>query len=196
MDHYITLAGRAEARIKVERSEFLGVAVPAATYVDFSMDAIAAAQKRFHDATHHCWAFRPFAGADRSSDAGEPNGTAGKPIANAIKGAGLHDVGVVVVRWYGGVKLGTGGLSRAYHECAAAALRDAPRLHRYVYERIDVLVPFERLSDVYRLVAPPDVVLAGEDYGEQNVFSFDVRESFTEVFRKTLAEKRLSIADR
>lgn len=195
MDHYVTLAGRAEARIKVERSEFLGVAVPAAAVSDFLTELVAA-EKRHYDATHHCWAFRPFAGPDRSSDAGEPNGTAGKPIANAIKGAGLHDAGVVVVRWYGGVKLGTGGLSRAYHECAAAALRDAPRVHRYVYKRIAVVVPFERLSDVYRLVAPPDVVLAGEEYGEQNVFSFDVRESQAETFRKMLAEKRLSIAGR
>jgi putative IMPACT (imprinted ancient) family translation regulator len=193
VDHYITLAGRAEARIKVERSEFLGIAVPATSIAAF-MTELEGVQKTHYDATHHCWAFRPFHGPDRSSDAGEPNGTAGKPIANALKGAELHDAGVVVVRWYGGVKLGTGGLSRAYHECAAAALRDAPRLHRYVYQRIAVLVPFERLSDVYRLVAPPDVVLAGEDYGEQNVFSFDVRESLIEGFRKTLAEKRLATA--
>ncbi len=125
MDHYLTLTGRAAARIKVERSEFLGIAVPAATIGEF-LEELVAAGKKHHDATHHCWAFRPFAGPDRSSDAGEPNGTAGKPIANAIKGAGLHDTGVVVVRWYGGVKLGTGGLSRAYHDSAAAALRDAP----------------------------------------------------------------------
>ena len=56
-------------------------------------------EKKHFDATHHCWAFRLFSGRERSSDAGEPNGTAGKPIANAIEGAGLHDTGVVVVRW-------------------------------------------------------------------------------------------------
>jgi uncharacterized YigZ family protein len=192
VDHYVTLAGRAEARIKVERSEFLGLALPAAAISDF-MTELVAAEKKYYDATHHCWAYRPFLGPDRSSDAGEPNGTAGKPIANAIKGADLHDAGVVVVRWYGGVKLGTGGLSRAYHDCAAAVLRDAPRVQRYVYKRIEVLVPFERLSDIYRLVAPPDVVLAGEVYSEQNVFSFDVRESQAETFLKTLAEKRLVV---
>lgn len=191
MDHYITLAGRAEARLKVERSEFLGIATPASDAVAF-LQEVSAIEKKYHDASHHCWAYRLFAGGDRSNDAGEPAGTAGKPIANAIKGAGLHDVGIVVVRWFGGVKLGTGGLARAYHESAAAALREAPTEQRYVYQRVEVVVPFERLNDVYRLIAPPDVVLAGEDFGERNVFAFDVRASRTEAFRKLLAEKRLA----
>src|SRR5207237_5286898 len=109
---------------------------------------------------------------------------------------GLHDVGVVVVRWFGGVKLGTGGLSRAYRESAAAVLRDARTLERYVYTRVEVVVPFERLSNAYRLVVPPDVVLAGEDFGERNVFAFDVRASQADAFRKMLIEKRLAIVDR
>ena len=194
-DHYRTLAARAEHRLKVERSEFLGIAVPAARIADF-LHELSAIEKKHHDATHHCWAFRDANGPDRSNDAGEPNGTAGKPILNAIKGAGLHDVGVVVVRWFGGVKLGTGGLSRAYHDCAAAALREGKREHRYVYTRVEVLVPFERLSDVYRLVAPPDVLLAGETYGERNVFAFDVRTSKVDGFRAMLMEKRLDVVGR
>ena len=191
MDHYITLAERAEARIKVERSEFLAIAFPVSRLEELMLN-LRAIEKKHFNATHHCWAYRLFAGSERSSDAGEPTGTAGKPIAMAIKGAGLHDVGVVVVRWFGGVKLGTGGLSRAYHESAAAALRDAPTEDRYVYERVEVVVPFERLSDVYRLVASPDVVLVGQDFGQQNVFAFDVRESQVEAFRKMLVEKRLA----
>lgn len=192
MDHYITLSEQAEARIKVERSEFLGIAIPASNVAPF-LTEVAAIAKRYHDASHYCWAYRPFAGPERSNDAGEPAGTAGKPIANAIKTAGLHDVGVVVVRWFGGVKLGTGGLARAYREAAAAALREGPTEHRYIYKRVEVVVPFDRLNDVYRLIAPPDVVLASEDFGERNVFAFDVRESKTEAFRTMLAERRLAI---
>jgi uncharacterized YigZ family protein len=195
VDHYVTFAERAEARIKVERSEFLAVAFPATTAEELHEELLRL-QKKYFDATHHCWAFRPFAGPERSSDAGEPNGTAGKPIANAIKGAALHDVGVVVVRWYGGVKLGTGGLSRAYHESAAAALREGTRRERYVYERVEVLVPFDRLNDVYRLIAPPDIVLAGEAYGEQNVFAFDVRASQSETFKQLLTTKRLVLSSK
>jgi uncharacterized YigZ family protein len=191
VDHYITVVERAEARIKVERSEFLGIAIPASHPEAFLLE-LAEIGKTYHDASHHCWAYSLFAGPARSNDAGEPTGTAGKPIANAIKGAGLHDVAVVVVRWFGGVKLGTGGLSRAYHESAAAALREARTEHRYVYKRVRIVVPFQRLNDAYRLIAPPDVLLASEDFGERNVFAFDVRASQEATFRKTLAEKRLA----
>ena len=153
---------------------------------------MSSAKKKWFDATHHCWAFRLFAGGRaRSSDAGEPSGSAGKPILAAIEGADFHDAGVIVVRWYGGVKLGTGGLSRAYRETAALALQEAKPLDRYVYTRIDVTVPYELLSVVYRLVHPPDIVLAEERFGEETVFGFDVRAGGVEAFTKMLTEKRL-----
>lgn len=191
-DHYRTLAEPAELRQKIERSEFLGIAFPVTTEEAFFAE-LERVQKRFFDATHHCWAFRLFAGArSRSSDAGEPSGTAGKPILAAIEGAAVHDTGVIVVRWYGGIKLGTGGLSRAYRDTAAETLRNARLLDRYVYARIRVLVPFDSLSHIYRLVSPPDVVLVEERYGEENEFFFDVRTSKAETFRKRLIELRLA----
>ncbi len=192
VDHYRTLAEPAELRQKIERSEFLGIAFPVTREEDFFAE-LERVQKRHFDATHHCWAFRLFADArSRSSDAGEPSGTAGKPILAAIEGAALHDVGVIVVRWYGGVKLGTGGLSRAYRDTAAATLRGAKLLDRYVYRRIRVIVPFDALSHVYRLVSPPDVVLVEERYGEENEFFFDVRLTVVETFTKRLTELRLA----
>ncbi|MCU1348343.1 MAG: hypothetical protein JWO56_1373 [Acidobacteria bacterium] len=189
-DHYRTLAAAAEHRQKIERSDFLALAFPIATDEELFAE-LERIQKRYFDATHHCWAFRLFDGRQRSSDAGEPSGTAGKPILSAIEGASLYDVGLVVVRWYGGVKLGTGGLGRADRDTAALALREAPTLDRYVYERVRVTVPFSALSTVYRLVSPPDVVLVGEHFGETNVYEFDVRASRVEGFWKVLAEKRL-----
>ena len=191
-DHYRTLSERAELRHKIERSEFLGIAFPVVTADEFFAE-LERTQKRYFDATHHCWAYRLFADTRmRSSDAGEPSGTAGKPILAAIEGAALHDLGVIVVRWYGGIKLGTGGLSRAYRDTAAETLKVASLLDRYVYERIRVRVPFDSLSHVYRLVHPPDVLLVEERYGEQNEFFFDVRTSMADAFRKRLAELRLS----
>jgi uncharacterized YigZ family protein len=190
-DHYRTLAARAEHRIKVERSEFLGIAFPVSSEESF-FDELRAIEKKYFDATHHCWAFRFFdAERARSSDAGEPSGTAGKPILSSF--GDLFDVGVVVVRWYGGVKLGTGGLSRAYREAAAAALAEAPAVERYVYERVRVVVPFEAMGTAYRLVNAPDVVLAAERFGETNEFDFDVRRSMVEAFVRTLREKRLTL---
>ena len=193
-DHYRTLAARAEHRVKVERSEFLAIAFPIESEDAFFAELASIAKHHF-DATHHCWAFRLFANERaRSADAGEPSGTAGKPILGAIESAELFDVAVVVVRWFGGVKLGTGRLARAYRAAAADALRNAPALDRYVYERVRVIVPFERLSDVYRLVAPPDVVLVAEEFGETNVFTLDVRASLAREFERRLAEKRLTPA--
>jgi len=191
-DHYRTLAAPAEFRHKIERSEFLGIAFPVTSEEEFFAE-LERIQKRFYDATHHCWAFRLFADSRaRSSDAGEPSGTAGKPILAAIEGADLFDVAVVVVRWYGGFKLGTGGLSRAYRETAAETLRNATPRDRYVYERVHVIVPFDALGNVYRLVSPPDVVLVEEKYGDQNVFSFDVRTSRVPAFMARLSELRLT----
>jgi len=192
-DHYRTIDARVEHRLKIERSEFLGIAFPV-TNEDQFFEELGRIQKRWFEATHHCWAFRLLADQRaRSSDAGEPSGTAGKPILAAIEGADLHDVAVVVVRWFGGIKLGTGGLSRAYRDTAAETLRTANVVDRYLYERVNVIVPFDALGNVYRLVHPPDVLLAGEEYGEENVFAFDVRQSRTDAFRLRLRELRLTL---
>jgi len=197
-DTYETI-GTAEARasIKVQRSEFIGIAFP----VDGSSFAgdLLRIQKEFHDATHHCWAWRWLDGEvfrEQSSDAGEPSGTAGRPILQAIESAGLLDVGVVVVRYYGGVKLGTGGLGRAYRDAAREVLGVVPRVRRYLYTSLEIEVPYSALSQVYRLVSPPDVVLASEEFGEPNRFRLDVRRSLVDGMMKELEEKRITAAVR
>ena len=190
-DHFRTIAAPVEFRHKIERSEFLGLAFPLASDEAFFAE-LERIQKRHFDATHHCWAFRLFAGSrSRSSDAGEPSGTAGKPILAAIEGAGLHDLGVIVVRWFGGIKLGTGGLSRAYRDTAAETLKLVRVVDRYVYTRIRVVAPFDALNQIYRLIDPPNVLLAEERFGEENEFGFDVRESRVEGFQGRLRELRL-----
>ena len=192
-DHYRTLAESVEFRHKIERSEFLGIAFHVETE-DAFFEELTRVQKKYFDATHHCWAFRLFNDArSRSSDAGEPSGTAGKPILAAIEGASLHDLGVIVVRWYGGIKLGTGGLSRAYRDTAAEALELVTPLDRYIYERVRVIVPFDALNTVYRLVSPPDVLLTEQNYGEENEFVFDVRASMVAAFTQRLTELRLRV---
>jgi uncharacterized YigZ family protein len=195
-DHYRTLSQPAEARLKVDRSDFLGIAFPVTSEEEF-FAALEKIEKRHFDATHHCWAFRLFDPLRaRSSDAGEPSGTAGRPILSAIEGADLYDVGVVVVRWFGGVKLGTGGLSRAYRDTAAETLRAAPLVDRYVYTRFAVTVPFEMLSVAYRLVSPPTVLLENESFGEIYEFTFAVRRSHAEQFERDLAQSRLGVRRR
>jgi len=189
-DSYIAIAEGAEFRQKIERSDFLGIAFAAAAEESFFAELHRIEKKHF-DATHHCWAFR-LRDRARSSDAGEPSGTAGKPILAAIEGASLREAAVVVVRWYGGVKLGTGGLSRAYRETAAEALRLVKTVERFDYVDFRVVVPFDRMSHAYRLADPPNVLLAGESFGEENEFTFRVRRGLAEEFARRLTEKRLS----
>lgn len=193
IDHYRTLAAPSEFRQKIDRSEFLGIAFHIEDDDAFFAE-LTALTKRHYDATHLCWAFRLFANGEiraRSADAGEPSGTAGKPILSAIEGADLYDTAVIVVRWYGGVKLGTGGLSRAYRETAAEALRAASIDDRYVYQRFRITVPFDQLGVVYRLIDAPHVRLVAERFDETNEFDFDVRLSRADEFAKTLIEKRI-----
>jgi uncharacterized YigZ family protein len=191
-DCYRTLAGHSEFRQKIERSDFLGIAFPAAREDDFFAE-LARVEKRHFDATHHCWAFRLFEDErKRSSDAGEPTGSAGKPILSAIEGAELFDVAVVVIRWFGGVKLGTGGLSRAYRDTAAETLRGTRIVDRYVYDRVRVVVPFDRIADAYRLVDSPHVLLIAQEFGDVNEFAFDVRRSRRDDFARALTARRLT----
>jgi uncharacterized YigZ family protein len=192
-DHYRTLAAPAEFRHNIDRSEFLGLAYPCSTDEKF-FESLRQIEKRHFDATHHCWAFRLLGGRQRSADAGEPSGTAGKPILSAIEGADVVDAAVVVVRWYGGVKLGTGGLTRAYRDTAAETLRQASIVERLLFDTYLVTVPFEAVSVIYRLVDPPNIVLRGESFGDTNVFTVDVRRSRTAGFEQALAERRLEFS--
>lgn len=193
LDHYHTVAGTIEHRIKVERSEFLGIASSVDSDAAFS-EALRGAEKRFFDATHVCWAYRIMNGTEvraHGSDAGEPSGSAGKPILSAIEKAGLVQTTVLIVRYFGGVKLGTGGLSRAYRECARQVLDLAKKEERYLYKRIEVQTDFATRGTVYRLLSPPDVVLIEERFDEKSIFSIDVRLSILAALSSELTERRL-----
>lgn len=198
LDHYRTIANPSSAEIKVERSRFIANAFRVTTDEDLARE-LAAIQKKAFDATHHCWAFRLWSDGvvrSRSSDAGEPSGTAGRPILQAIESEDLFDVGVVVVRYFGGIKLGTGGLARAYRDSAQEVLRTVIVEDRYAYQTIEIDVPFAAMGTVYRLISPPDVLLDGEAFGETNVFTMRVRRSLVDAFVVQLTEKRLSFVKR
>jgi uncharacterized YigZ family protein len=124
MTDRVTLAAPATLRSEIRKSVF----VASADAVD-SVDAALAFFARVNDsdATHNCWAYR-IGASYRFNDDGEPGGTAGRPILQAIDGQALDRVAVVVARWFGGIKLGAGGLVRAYGGTAAECLRLAPKL--------------------------------------------------------------------
>lgn len=140
-----TLAERASHQIEVKHSRFLALAAPVA-----SPEAALAFVQEVADAgaTHNCWAYR--IGAQyRFNDDGEPSGTAGRPILAAIDGQGCDQVAAVVIRWYGGIKLGAGGLVRAYGGAAAECLRRAARRELIVHAELDLAYPFEDTGAIH-----------------------------------------------
>jgi uncharacterized YigZ family protein len=155
---------------------------------------LAALVRRFPDATHHCWAWRVGAPPrERGSDAGEPAGTAGVPILQVLRGAGLSDVLAVVVRWFGGTKLGKGGLARAYAGAAREALAGLPVVTRVPVVRLTVRVPYERVGAVKRLIHPPAVELESEEYGQEALLVLAVQEERQESVREALADLGISL---
>ena len=192
-DSYQQIAKQARASLKIEKSEFIAIAFPIQAENEFA-DELRRIEKEFHSATHHCWAFRIGHGKDqqgRCSDAGEPSGTAGKPILNAIESNELSDTGVVVVRYYGGVKLGTGGLGRAYRDATREVLGVAELREQILYDRLEVRTSFATAGVVYRLIQPPDVILVEEISADDRRFILDVRKSRSEELLSDLSEKRI-----
>ena len=165
MSSYPAPAGEGWGEIREKGSRFLAWIGPAAGE-EAARAALDGLARRYPDATHHCWAWRLGSPPrERSADAGEPSGTAGVPILQVLRGAGLSDVLAVVVRWYGGTKLGKGGLARAYAGAAREALATLPVVRRVPTVRIAVEVPYERVGAVKRLIHPPEVELESEAYG-------------------------------
>ncbi|TAA28193.1 IMPACT family protein [Pseudoxanthomonas winnipegensis] len=140
-----TLAAPLRHEQLVKHSRFLVQAGPVAS-ADDAMAFIAAVSDA--DATHNCWAWR-VGEAFRSSDDGEPGGSAGRPILAAIDGAGFDQVAVVVTRWFGGIKLGVGGLVRAYGGSTASALRQAPRVPLVAMAGLEIGCGFDDLGHVH-----------------------------------------------
>lgn len=144
-----TLAARAAFTLEAKHSRFLARAAP----VESPEAALAfLAEVADAGATHNCWAYR-IGGEYRSSDDGEPAGTAGRPILAAIDGQGIDRGVVVVTRWYGGIKLGAGGLVRAYGGAAAECLRTAPRRMLVTLRELELRAGFEDLGAVHAVLA-------------------------------------------
>lgn len=152
-DSYLTLAEPAEALYKEKGSKFLAYAYPVRDEEQIR-ECLDALRKRYYDATHHCYAWR--LGVDgqnyRVNDDGEPSSTAGRPILGQLLSYGVTDVLVVVVRYFGGTKLGVSGLITAYKESAAAVLSEAQIVERTVDVRFEVEFGYLVMNDVMRVV--------------------------------------------
>ncbi|MEW5702254.1 MAG: YigZ family protein [Candidatus Zixiibacteriota bacterium] len=146
-----TVDAAADASLLVQGSKFIAHLAPVATTADAD-SILTLRQRRYPDATHHCWAYRlgrPEPLIERSSDAGEPSGTAGRPIADELRRAELENVVCVVTRYFGGTKLGTGGLVRAYAAAARGAIDAATITTRTVVQNVTIDFDFDRTGVVF-----------------------------------------------
>lgn len=160
-----TLTATCRHEEEIKKSRFLAIAGPVASgeqALGFVRDV------SDPDATHNCWAYR--IGQDyRFNDDGEPGGTAGRPILQAIEGQGMDRVVVVVTRWYGGIKLGAGGLARAYGGTAAECLRQAERVAIVATARLSVQVEFAELGLLKARIKELQAEVEQEHFGADGV---------------------------
>jgi len=176
---------------EISRSRFI-TTVGRVSTVEEAQIYIRAVANEFSDATHNCWAYLVGPPGDTSriglSDAGEPHGTAGRPMLNALLHGPVGDVAAVVTRYYGGTKLGTGGLVRAYGGGVQAALAMLPVTERIVYVRLVVTIDYAKLTAVQQLCAEHEAEILEQEFAEQVRVTLRVPDGNAGRFRTALLD--------
>ena len=188
IDEYKTITDKvSEGYYTEKRSKFLAFAHHV-TSVDEVKDIVASYRKKYYDARHVCYAY--MLGAERTefraNDDGEPSSTAGKPILGQINSNELTDILVVVVRYYGGVNLGTGGLIVAYRTAAAEAIVAAEVEMRQVEERITYDFTYPMMNDVMRIVKEMNPTIVSQTFDNTCSITLSIRKSEAEQLRSLL----------
>lgn len=186
-DVFYTISGPSDAKYVEKMSKFLAFAFPAQTEEE-AKARIAETGRKYHDARHVCWAY--MLGADKSralsTDNGEPSGTAGKPILGQINSFGLTDVVVIVVRYFGGIKLGTSGLIAAYREAAREALDAAQKVERHVMAQISFTFPYVSMNQVMKIVKQSGITTLDQKFDNVCEMVISIREDEAEKLRVSL----------
>jgi uncharacterized YigZ family protein len=170
-----TISREAESAIEIKRSRFIGRSFKAAT-PDEALAIVKRVRETWRDATHHCWAFRIGTTGEqaRYDNSGEPQGTAGPPILDVLKHNNLTNTLVVVTRYYGGTKLGAGGLVRAYGEAAKRALEASGLTELRQMKEIRAPLPYNLLSQLESYMAREGFEIAAKDFGEHVVLTLKI----------------------
>ena len=189
-EYFKTLAAPTAAELKEKGSRFRAQAAPVADK-EKAEDILMQIAKKYHDASHHCFAFQVGIGdksESRFSDDGEPSGTAGKPILQAINGLGLTNVIIVVTRYFGGTKLGTGGLIRAYGGVAALALNAATILTHFLQDTLKLECDYHDLKAILNIVQKFGGTIKSSDYGGTVRLKVEIRIGRTTQFISTVVD--------
>ena len=188
-DEYKTISTTSEGYYTEKRSKFLAFAHHVET-VDQVKDIIAGYRKKYYDARHVCYAYMlgPERQDFRANDDGEPSSTAGKPILGQINSNELTDILIVVVRYYGGVNLGTSGLIVAYREAAADAIAHATVETRQVEELVKYSFSYPQMNDVMRIVKDMNPRIISQTYDNTCEIVLSIRKSEAQELRQRLAK--------
>ena len=186
-DQYRSIAAPSEGLFKDNGSRFIALAYPVETEEEVKT-IVAGLRKEYHDARHHCYAYRLGYKGDlwRASDDGEPSGSAGRPILGQIDSLGLSDILVVVVRYFGGIKLGIPGLIRAYKTSTADALGQASVVPKVAGKMWTVEFDYLSMNDVMKVLKEMNLSPSAQNFGENCSLTVRVRLSEEESFKKKL----------
>jgi uncharacterized YigZ family protein len=190
-DEFKTITTISEGFYSEKRSKFLAFAHHVET-TDEVKDILAQYRKKYYDARHVCYAYMLGAAREdfRANDDGEPSSTAGKPILGQINSNELTDILIVVVRYYGGVNLGTSGLIVAYREAAADAIAHATIETRQVEERVIYKFPYVMMNDVMRVVKDMSPRIVNQTYDNTCEITLAIRQNDAEQLRMRLEKLR------
>lgn len=180
-DLYYAIAKEGSGIFKEKMSKFLSFALPVSS-TDEAKAIVKKYQNEYHDSRHVCWAY--MIGPERKewqlNDNGEPSGTAGKPILGQINSFGVTDVVVVVVRYFGGIKLGTPGLIAAYREAARLALEDAGVKEVHKTQTLKIRFPYVSANEVMKLVKNEEMEVLERVFDNSCEMTMRIREDFLE----------------
>jgi uncharacterized YigZ family protein len=180
-DSYFTIGHRGEGIFKDRGSKFIGCAIPVISQAEIT-EQLAAIKKEHPSARHHCFAWRIGADqlASRSSDDGEPSGSAGKPILNQIQSHDLTNVLVVVIRYFGGTLLGVGGLINAYRQAASLAIENSGITERFILSEYSITFEFTMTSPVMKILKEFSAAIISQQCNENNTIVFRVKKMDSE----------------
>lgn len=177
-DTYKTIEGQSEAIYTEKRSKFIAIAIPVRTLTEVKAH-LEEYQKKYYDARHACYAY--MLGAERkefrANDNGEPSGTAGKPILGQINSNELTDILIIVVRYFGGIKLGTSGLIVAYRTAAAQAIAEATIIEKTVDQDVKIVFEYPFMNDVMRIVKEEAPEILEQSYDMDCIMRLRIRKS-------------------
>ena len=188
-DSYRSISAPSEGLFKDNGSRFIARAYPVETEEEIR-DIVSSLKKEYHDARHHCYAWRLGYLGDRfrASDDGEPSGSSGKPILGQIDSRGLSDVLVVVIRYFGGIKLGIPGLIRAYRTSTADALDSAEIIEKVASRRFRLHFGYMNMNAVMKIMKDLGLSPGGQDFGMECSMETSVRLTLIPEFLRRVAE--------